>query len=219
MELVQIKFQDVFFGKMLFHAERVQKFLELFLDAAFFAAENVFDRLLRERGAALDESPGLDVVDHGAHKTFEVVAIVTPVTGVFGGDKGVDEVYRDIAIGNVHAVVGVEEGSQQIFAVFIENARFAREYLQNGGTVEKIVRIAFGEDLEHDYIKGDVANKGYEKESDGNFNELIHALRNLLTGNGLQNIKVLGLCSAKRLALCKKYAYLKRKTMILPITP
>ena len=34
-----------------------------------------------------------------------------PVTGIFGGNKGVNEVYRDIAIGDVHAVVGVEEGS------------------------------------------------------------------------------------------------------------
>jgi hypothetical protein len=48
VELVQVEFQNVFLGKMLLHAERVQEFLELFLDAAFFAAENVLDRLLRE---------------------------------------------------------------------------------------------------------------------------------------------------------------------------
>jgi hypothetical protein len=116
-------------------------------------------------------------------------------------------------------VVGVKEGSQQVFTVFIENAGLAREHLQNGGAVEKIVWIAFRENFEHDYIKGDVANKGYEKEGDCNFNELVHAFRNLLADNGLQNIKVLGLRSVKRLALCKKYAYLKRKTTILPITP
>ena len=48
VELIQVKFQDVFLGKMLLHAERVQKFLELFLDAAFFTTKNVLDRLLRE---------------------------------------------------------------------------------------------------------------------------------------------------------------------------
>ena len=42
---------------MFFHAEGVQEFLELFLDTAFFASENVLDRLLRERGSALDDTP------------------------------------------------------------------------------------------------------------------------------------------------------------------
>ena len=48
VELIQVKFQDVFLGKMLLHAERVQKFLEFFLDATLFATKNVLDGLLRE---------------------------------------------------------------------------------------------------------------------------------------------------------------------------
>ena len=109
VELVQVKFQNVFFGKVLLHAERVQKFLEFFLDAAFFASENVLDRLLRERGTALGDAPGLDVVDHGSHESLEVVAVVSPVTGVFGSDKGVDQVDRNVAVRDIDAVVRIEE--------------------------------------------------------------------------------------------------------------
>ena len=174
VELVQVKFQDVFLGKVLFHAERVQEFLELFLDAAFFAAENVLDRLLCERGTALAHSPRLDVVDHGAHEPLEVVTVVGPVAGVFGSDKGVDQVDRNIAIGHVNAVVRVEECAEQVFTVFVEDAGFAGEHLQDGGAVKLVVRIAFGENLEHDDIKGDVANQGYKEDSDDDFNKLIH---------------------------------------------
>jgi hypothetical protein len=54
---------------------------------------------------------------------------VGPVTGVFGGDKGVDQVDRNVAIRDIDAVVRVEECSQQVFTVFVENACFAGEYL------------------------------------------------------------------------------------------
>ena len=101
-----------------------------------------------------------------------------PVTGVFGGDKGVDQVDRNIAVGYVHAVVRVKECSEQVFAVFIEDAGFAGEHLQNIGAVELVVRVAFGEDLEHDDVKGDVANQGYEENSDDDFDKLIHVTVN-----------------------------------------
>ena len=152
--------------------------MSFFLDAAFFAAENVLDRLLRKRGTALADSPCLYVIEHGAHEPLEVVTVVGPVAGVFGGDKGVDQVDRNIAVGDIDAVVRVEESAEQVFAVLVKDACFAGEHLQNIGAVELVVRIAFREDLEHDNVEGDVADKGYEKEGDNNFNEFMHVFVN-----------------------------------------
>ena len=152
VELVQVEFQDFFLGKVLFHAQRVQELLAFFLDAPFFAAEDVLDGLLREGGTALAHVPALEVRNHGAGKAVHAETVVVPVTGVFGGHQGVHDVDRDIAVGYVHAVVRVEEGAQEFVPVVIEYARFAGKDLQDGVAVKLVVRIPFGEDLEYEDV-------------------------------------------------------------------
>ena len=71
-------------------------------------------------------------------------------------------------------MVRVKECAEQVFTVFVEDAGLAGEHLQDGGAVKLVVRIAFGENLEHDDIKGDVANQGYKEDCDDDFNKLIH---------------------------------------------
>ena len=92
------------------------------------------------------------------HEPFEVIAVVGPVAGVFGGDESVDQVDGNIAVGNVNSVVRVKECAEQCLSVLVENAGFSRKDLQDIGPVEQIVRIAFGKDLEHDDIEGYAAN-------------------------------------------------------------
>ena len=154
---------------MLFHAERVHQLLEFFLDAAFLAAENVLDRLLGERGAALAEVPLANVPCHGARETVEAESAVVPVAGVFGGHQRVDDVHRDVSVGHVHAVVRVEEGAEQLVAVIKIDAGLSAEHLEDGVAVELVVGILFGEDLEHDDVCGDAANEADQGERCGNF--------------------------------------------------
>ena len=57
----------------------------------------------------MGDAPGPHVIDHGSHESLEVVAVVSPVARVFGGDKGVDQVDRNVAVRDIDAVVRIEE--------------------------------------------------------------------------------------------------------------
>ena len=169
VELVQVEFQDFFLAEMVFHAERVDKLLALLLDAPFFASENVLDGLLGERGSALAHVAAFQVRDHGAGKAVDAETVVVPVAGVFGGDQGVHDVCRDVAVGHVHAVVCIEKGAQELFSVVIVDAGLARKDLQDGRAVELVVRILGRKDLEDDDIGGNTANQADQSECGHDF--------------------------------------------------
>ena len=165
VELVQVEFQDVFLAEVLFEAQRVDEFLPLRLDAPFFAPEHVLGRLLRERGTALAHVAALDVCEHRAEESLHAEPVVVPVARVFGGDKRVNDVLRDVAVGHVQAVVGVEECSEQFVAVVVVHAGLAGEHLQDGVAVELVVGVAFGEDLEYENVRGDAADDADQRKS------------------------------------------------------
>ena len=101
----------------------------------------------------------LEVRNHGAGKAVNAESGVRPVAGVFGGDQGVHDVCRNVAVRHVHAVVCVKEGAQKFFAIVIIDAGFARKHLQNGGAVELIVGVLCREYLEDHDIGGNATNE------------------------------------------------------------
>ena len=174
VELVQVELQDVFLAEVLFQAQRVDEFLPLRLDAPLLAPEHVLCRLLREGGAALAHVPALDVCRHRAEEPLQAEPVVVPVARVFGRDKRVHDVQRDVAVGHVYAVVRVEERAQQVVAVVVVHAGLAGEHLQDGFPVELVIRVAFGENLEHEDVRRDAANEPDQRESRDNLEKLDH---------------------------------------------
>ena len=66
-------------------------------------------------------------------------------------------------------MVCVEERSQKLIAVVIVDAGLARKHLQNGGSIELVVRIVRGKNFENDDVGGDTANQADKSECGHDF--------------------------------------------------
>ena len=164
VELVQVEFENFFLGKVRFEPERVDEFLPLGLDAPLLAPEHVLCCLLREGGTALAHVPALDVGRHRADEPVQAETVVVPVACVFCRNERINDVQRDIAVRHVDSVVCVEECPEQFVAVVVVHAGLAGEHLQDGFPVELVVRIALGENHEHEDVCRDAADEPHEGE-------------------------------------------------------
>src|SRR6185437_12101837 len=129
---VEIELEDFVLGVVPFQPDGEEGFLDLALDRALGAEEQVLGQLLGDRRAALRAVVALRVIDEGAQGAEYVDAEMVVEAPVLGGDGGLDEIVGQLAqrIGIIGAdaaladlvAVAVEEGDRNIFG-FVELAR------------------------------------------------------------------------------------------------
>ncbi len=93
---VQIELEDLVLGQPRLQPDRQKRLLHLALDGALVTQEQVLRQLLRDRGAALAHAAGLRVGDEGARSAGEVDAEMVVEAAVFGGERRLDQIVREV---------------------------------------------------------------------------------------------------------------------------
>ena len=106
---VEVKGQDLVFGKFAFQPEGHQQFLHLALDVFLRGQKQVFGQLLGDGAAALGIASLDQVGGHGAGEGDDVEPEMGIKTPVFGGNYRIDDVGRQF-VGIDHFRINVAEG-------------------------------------------------------------------------------------------------------------
>ena len=93
---VEIELQDFVLGQPRLEPDRQEGFVDLALDGALVAQEQVFGQLLGDRGAALAHAAGLRVGDQRARGAGDVDAEMIVEAAVLGGERRLDQIVRKI---------------------------------------------------------------------------------------------------------------------------
>ena len=121
---VEIEFQDFVLGQPRLQPDREKRLVDLALDGALVAQEQVLGQLLGDRRAALPHAAGLRVGHQRAERAGDVDAEMVVEAAVFGGQRRLDQIVRKILERNRVIVldaaaadriaVAVEEGHREI---------------------------------------------------------------------------------------------------------
>ena len=93
---VEIKFQDFVFGQPRLQPDREERLVDLALDGALVAQEQVLGQLLRDRRTALANAAGLRVGHQRARGAGDVDAEMVVEAAVFGRQRRLDQIVRKI---------------------------------------------------------------------------------------------------------------------------
>ncbi|MGY3422555.1 hypothetical protein ACVWZW_003030 [Bradyrhizobium sp. F1.13.4] len=121
---VEIQLEDFVLGQAPFQPDREEGFVDLALDGALVAQEQVLGELLGDRGAALADAAGLGVGDERARGAGDVDAEMLVEAAVLGRERRLDQHVRKIfqrdrivvldAAAADRVAVAVEEGHREI---------------------------------------------------------------------------------------------------------
>ncbi len=121
---VEIELQDLVLGQPRLQPDREERLLDLALDGALVAQEQVLRQLLGDRRTALAHAAGLRVGDQRARGAGDVDAEMVVEAAVLGGERRLDQIVRKILQRNRVVVldaaaadriaVAVEEGHREI---------------------------------------------------------------------------------------------------------
>ncbi|MEY9576795.1 hypothetical protein ABIE88_004371 [Bradyrhizobium diazoefficiens] len=121
---VEIELEDLVLGQAPFQPDREEGFVDLALDGALVAQEQVLGELLGDRGAALADAAGLGVGDERARGAGDVDAEMLVEAAVLGRQRRLDQHVRKIfqrdrvvvldAAAADRVAVAVEEGHREI---------------------------------------------------------------------------------------------------------
>ena len=93
---VEIQFQDLFLGEVVFQPQRQEGFLDLTLQRALIGQKQVFCQLLGDRRTTLNNRIGAGVFHHRADQAENIDAEMLKETPVFGRQNRLDEVVRHL---------------------------------------------------------------------------------------------------------------------------
>ena len=93
---VEIEFQDLILGEAGLQPDREEGLVDLALDGALVAQEQVLGELLGDRGAALADAARLRVGDEGTRCAGDVDAEMLVEAAVFGRQRRLDQHVRKI---------------------------------------------------------------------------------------------------------------------------
>ncbi len=121
---VEIELEDLVLGQAPFQPDREEGLVDLALDGALVAQEQVLGELLGDRGAALADAAGLGVGDERARGAGDVDAEMLVEAAVFGGERRLDQHVRKVfqrdrvvvldAAAADRVAVAVEEGHREV---------------------------------------------------------------------------------------------------------
>ena len=121
---VEIELQNFVLGQPRLQPDREKGFLDLALDGALVAQEQVLRKLLGDRRTALAHAAGLRVGDQRARGAGEVDAEMVVEAAVFGGERRLDQIVRKVfqrnrvivldAAAADRVAVAVEEGDGEV---------------------------------------------------------------------------------------------------------
>ena len=121
---VEIELQDLVLGQARLQPDREEGLVDLALDGALVAQEQVLGELLGDRGAALADAAGLGVGDERARGAGDVDAEMLVEAAVFGGERRLDQIVRKVfqrdrvvvldAAAADRVAVAVEEGHREV---------------------------------------------------------------------------------------------------------
>ncbi len=115
---VEVLGEDLVFGPAVLELPGEHRLAELARVGAFVADVGVLHELLGDRGAALDDAAGAEVLDQGAGHALEVDAVVRVEALVLHGHGGLLHDVRDLVAGHEDAVLGaVQLGDHLAVAV------------------------------------------------------------------------------------------------------
>ena len=108
---IEIPFQDLFLGVMLFKIQGAIDLHQLAADRDLLVLAQVLDELLRDRGAAVSGAAD-EHIGRGRERSHPVHAVMLPEALILDGDGGVDQVGRDLVIGDPDSVLHGKELTQ-----------------------------------------------------------------------------------------------------------
>jgi hypothetical protein len=121
---VEIELEDLVLGQAPFQPDREEGLVDLALDGALVAQEQVLGELLGDRGAALADAAGLGVGDEGARGAGDVDAEMLVEAAVLGRQRRLDQHVRKVfqrdrivvldAAAADRVAVAIEEGHREV---------------------------------------------------------------------------------------------------------
>ncbi len=115
---VEIHLQDLALGKARLEQEGEEHLLDLSLHRTLGREEQVLGELLGERGSALDDLVGPQVLDQSARRAENVDAVVLEETAVLGGERRLDDGVGDLL--ERHGVVMENAALADLVALLVE---------------------------------------------------------------------------------------------------
>ena len=125
---VEIEFQDFVLGEPGLQPDREKRLVDLALDGALVAQEQVLRELLGNRRAALPHAAGLRVGHQRARRAGDVDAEMVVEAAVLGGERRLDQIVRKIFERN--RVVVLDAAAADRIAVAIEKRHREIGFLQ-----------------------------------------------------------------------------------------
>src|SRR5262249_27343146 len=115
---VEIKLQDLLLGQVRLEPDGEVGLLDLALERALVGQEQILGELLRDRGAALDDGVGAQVLDERAEGTEDVNPEMVEEAPVLGRDDRLDEMVRHLL--QRHRVGTTDAALADLVAVAVE---------------------------------------------------------------------------------------------------
>ncbi len=117
VDLIRIELEDLVLREILLDLDGQEGLVDLAAEALLRREEDLFGELLRQRRRPFDLLAGNDVLDRGAHERLRVDAAVIDEVGVLGGQDGLVEPRRDVALGHHDALLDRVLGEADAVAV------------------------------------------------------------------------------------------------------
>ncbi len=125
---VEIELQDLVLGEPGLEPDRQKRLVDLALDGALIAQEQVLGELLGDRGAALPHPAGLRVGDEGARRAGDVDAEMVVEAAVLGGQGRLDQIVRKIL--QRDGIIVLDAAAADRIAVTVEEGHGEIGFLQ-----------------------------------------------------------------------------------------
>ncbi len=135
---VEIEFQNFVLGEPRLQPDREERLVDLALDGALVAQEQVLRQLLGDRRAALTDTAGLRVGQQRAKGAGDVDAEMVVEAAVLGGERRLDQIVRKILQRN--RIIVLDAAAADRIAVAVEKRHREIGFLQPvlvGGFAER----------------------------------------------------------------------------------
>src|SRR2546429_7375378 len=98
VDLIRVELEDLVFGEILLDVDGQEGLVHLAAEALFRRQEDLLGKLLGQRRGSLDLLPGNEVLETGTDDGLRIDAAVMVEVRILGGDDGVDQMRRDVAL-------------------------------------------------------------------------------------------------------------------------
>ncbi len=135
---IEIELQDFVLGEPRLQPDREKRLVDLALDGALVAQEQVLGQLLGDRRAALPHAAGLRIGQQRAKSAGDIDAEMVVEAAVFGGERRLDQIVRKIL--QRYGIIVLDAAAADRIAVAVEERHRQIGFLQPvlvGGFAER----------------------------------------------------------------------------------